>query len=559
MNKFISLSLLLTLLIFASCRKDEYYEPQQGQGEAISLSVSDAGFTNSDGSLSRSQDTSDGLTKFEKNDTVGLIILDANDRLLADNLPYKYNGTKWDFCTENTEGKERAFFDKEMTKYIVYYPYTKEADGKKTEDELLGLDDLAWVENQSTEDAYRRSDVLIWTDEGSPLKEIKAEMHHARNSLSLDLKVRYKLTLKDQAGNPVVIDYHPKRFEGNAFLPNFEDFTLYMGSKNILDSTYNPQNKSSLANLHEVDGSYRYILREGCDSTFSWRYYYRGKTYGGKLDAKPTDKGIRYKVDEFIDMGVLYGTNSLPGDFYCTETVGDTLTGYVLPQDALECLLGRTCIGLVYYVGQHPSDDGAKFPYPDSIYNGTETQSIGKCHGYVVALTNACASPVNWCVQAYEDTDMGTSSSTTTWNGYYNFNQVKENTRYRKNPLDFPAIYYCDIYGNGESNKLKTPYNSTCWFLPAAAQGQGIVQKYPLLEPSFKVIAALNQIQGHIDTELSIGFSATTASKYWSSTEQNAFNNIRNSIEIYKGGGELVGQPKFGKDALGAPRPILVF
>lgn len=553
MNKHIIPFLLLAVCIFPACRED-YYEPEHAPAEAISLSVSDAGFPASDGTLSRSYDT-DGVTTFERGDTVGLIILDAAGRLLADNVPYTFNGSNWDFCAGNTEGKQRVYFDKEMTKYIVYYPYTKTADKVKSEKELLASETLKWREDQSTEEAYRNSDVLMWTHNGKPLKEITAAMKHVRNSLSLDLTVRYTITLKDDNDKPIVINYHPKRLNGDTITSYFEDFILYMGNKMILDKTYNAQETNDLARIHKENGAYRYILLDGCDSTFYWRYYYKGKSYIGGFKASSADKETRYKREEFLDLGTLSGDNILPGDYYCSKMVNNVLTGYVLPQDALELLPENRCIGIVFKVGQHIKDN--LMPYLDQVYVGTDTEDSRQCHGYAIALTNASLTPCVWCSSTYKNTDMNTSNVSNDWNGYYNCQTVINSSKYQSNPADFPAINLCEEYGKSILPSLEAPYNSSGWYLPSSQQGVTARNNYPYLEASFKNIDAINKISkfNYISSDYHIGFYLIGSTSYWTSSEGPSLNNICANTWYYTN----TTLDTFSKTASFGVRPILSF
>lgn len=558
MNKYIISFLLLAVCLFSACRED-LYESGPAQAEPISLSVSDAGFAASDGNLSRSTDT-DGTTTFERTDTVGLIILDATGRLLADNVPYAYDGSNWNFCAGNTEGKQRVYFDKEMTKYIVYYPYTRQADGSKSEAAVLAREALQWREDQSTKKAFRHADVMMWTHEDGPIKEIEADMKHVRNSLSLDLKVRYILTLKNENGDPVVINYHPKRLNGNTITSYFEDFTLYMGSKKISGKTYNAQETNSLESIHKEDGAYRYILPDSCDSTFRWRYYYKGKTYSGGFQASSADTLTRYKYEKLIDLGMLSGKNILPGDYYCSKKVNNKLTGYVLPQDALELLHENTCIGIVFSVGQHESD---KSSYGEQIYVGTDTEESRQCHGYAVALTNVSAEPIFWCEQDYQYLPLGLSNNEKLWNGYENCRTAKSNGNYKNKPTGFPAIYLCGEYGESIFRPLQAPQNSSGWYLPSCAQGEAIAKNYSsYLEASFKSIVEINKIYDfyNIDSQQLIGFAANNSSRYWSSTEGNTTQDKKcMSAYCYYG---IIGcqtYSKWSSNSQSAARPILSF
>lgn len=123
---------LLAVCLLSACQTDDY-EPTagtSGESEMISLTVSTNDFAVTSETSTRAADNGK-TTTFENGDRVGLIVLDEHDNIIADNMPYKFDGSNWTFDTGNGEGKQPAFYDPSMSSYIVYYPYNASVDGTK--------------------------------------------------------------------------------------------------------------------------------------------------------------------------------------------------------------------------------------------------------------------------------------------------------------------------------------------------------------------------------------------------------------------------------------------
>ena len=140
---------------------------------------------------------------------------------------------------------------------------------------------------------------------------------------------------------------------------------------------------------------------------------------------------------------------------------------------------GKTCIGIVFYTGQHETDQ--------SNYAST---GIGqeKCHGYVVALTDATSDYCMWGVYGTElgcyPTDAGGnkqnnySNPDIDWSGYA-WTQKIITAAEGKDKLNatedagYPATWYAVVsYETG----CNAPSNSSGWFLPSIGQMRKISQ-----------------------------------------------------------------------------------
>lgn len=330
MRKQIIPYILSAACLLSACSADYFSEPDQVTSPAdsnmLSLTVSA-----SDGLSSRSTEEG-GVTTFNTGDCVGLIVLDSEGHFFANNIPYIYDSDSeaWKFHVDNTEGKQPVYYDAEMSTYIVYYPYTETADNCKSLDAIVGLPIFEYQTNQSSEETYRKADVLVWEDSVN-LRSIDATMWHAHDSFSLNTKIKWTLVplgKKNEEGEKedAVLEYLPLRETLKDFSIVYkiegEDEIVLLNDK--IDRTY-----------HDNDSSYRYLLPPKQKGTIEWQYTYRNITFRGTQNIDATPTGKRYLNNEFADMGDLPGGNMQISDFYCrkdTVVDGDTIKiGYVFP------------------------------------------------------------------------------------------------------------------------------------------------------------------------------------------------------------------------------------
>nr|MDE7376551.1 hypothetical protein [Muribaculaceae bacterium] len=326
-------------------------------------------------------------------------------------------------------------------------------------------------------------------------RNIEVKLSHIRNCFVLDPKVKWRLA------NGETIHYHPRNYEiavtydtinpqlniiiDTEFANSdtgFDDFYIYLGDYNTpqylkyyacvdstrVDITY-----------HAKDGSYRYILGDDDEYTFNWEYTYRdGKTYGGVHTIRPNHtRSTRFFHEETIDMGYFMDDKVKVGDFFCNKDD----VGYPLPYDAMDLLDPYTCVGVVFYSGHysHPSLSDQS-DYPEKIWKGTSTEATKKCHGYVMALTDARLDSVQWNKARGNNPIIG-NDVVTGGEGYQGYrymvkikNEVLE--KYNATLEDFPAFNACDLYGTTDwHSPLASPdKNTTGWYLPTITQLQDI-------------------------------------------------------------------------------------
>ncbi|MDE7413766.1 MAG: fimbrillin family protein [Muribaculaceae bacterium] len=499
--------LLPAICLLSACQADydEPGHPEAASGEALEIRVAETVTTVSGSGSTRSYE-SGASTKFDKGDRIGIIILGEDGKILADNVPYVYDGAKWDFDADNTEGKQRIYYDATMYKYIAYYPYTVQADVKiegndaGTQEKINSLMQVnidgyfkavplfTYRENQSKEEDFRCCDPMVWSKTGfTTSPSIKVELSHIRNCFVLDPKVRWRLangeTIKYQPRNyQIALTYGSKdkitATEITASDTGFDDFYIYLGDyKNPQYlKKYNVVDNTRMDILfHAQDGSYRYILGDETEYTFNWEYTYRnGKTYGGVQTIRPKEsRNTRFIHDETIDMGDLVDDKVKVGDFFCSKN----REGYPLPYDAAELLDRNTCVGVVFHVGHYVGG------YGTDQTNYTDIVGSKDCHGYVMALTDACQDSVQWSVGRGDNFPLVEGINITGTGGYNGYmyrqkviDKLEElSSKFERKVTiehDFPAFYVCEIYGTKDWHQTLTPptANTSGWYLPALHQ-----------------------------------------------------------------------------------------
>lgn len=320
---------ILSAACFLTACSTDYFEPgfeATDESGMLSISVSVADVVASD-TISTRASESLGSTVFRKNDTIGLIILDGQNRVLADNVPYIYDGSKWNFCADNKEGKQPVYYDAEMNSYIVYFPYTSTANGCQSVDQIKKLDRFEYRSNQRSRDDYYNADVLVWTHTGSAIREINATMNHICTSFTFyHPKIKWKLV---PTGESLVYEALQ-----NDTMKTLKDFRIEYHIEGKDPLILFQDNKESDLTYHDSDNSYRYILPEEQKGTIKWQYTYRDITFRGEREIPEKATGTRFLHEETADMGDLPGLNMQISDLYCSLDPQDKNIGYVFPWDA---------------------------------------------------------------------------------------------------------------------------------------------------------------------------------------------------------------------------------
>lgn len=467
MNTILKYILFSFLFVLSSCSgEDVFVANEQSPRDALVLTVSAGDFVTDGNPATRAADAG-ATTTFENGDKVGVIILDGKGTPLFNNIPYKYNGGSWQFDNSNTENKTQCYYDNKAKTYIVYYPYSAAADGVTN---AIGLKDkFVPQDDQSTEENYRISDLLVWTSTpGTPLKTLNVELKHAYASVSVSPIIKYTL----QDGNSTEVSFVSSKISEVGLTINSNSSSKFYPAE---------------------DGSYRYILPTGfssgdvsCVLTFNGKKYSCTVTFSTSVSANtrytfvPTVKGGEYDLDK-----------AQIGDFYCKSSDGST--GYLIPGDvaSLTDAQKTACLGVVMKVGRG-TDEGNTGQDNKEAYNWKDediyklkdgTTEMDIIHGYVLALKDGNSGKT--CAWGSDGTTVGTDQAQyTLFCGYENTQKIKEyvakNTG-KTLQTDFPAAYHAS---EGYEQGHASPSNSSGWFLPSAGQCWYWYQNRDLLKKS---------------------------------------------------------------------------
>ena len=464
-----SLGTFLSLLLLAACSPEDDALPG-GDGDntapaALRIEVSASDFTSAatrsnagsnnsiDGNNAATRATDNGaVTTFESGDRIGITVLDGSGNVLSDNIPYKYNGSAWSFDNANGEGKTALYYDNKATniKYFAYFPYSPEADG------ITGADIPAALKakfppryDQRTEDAYRASDLLVWSNgTGSvPLKTLEIEFTHAYSSLSLSPSIKCKIDGKETSYTTSSVD----------------DVSFTIGTEPLLP-------------YRADDGSYRIIVSPQTTDA-RWFCSYKAKTYGGTIPETALAANNRHTLAPTLeDIGAYTFANAQVGDFYCKN---DKNEGYLIPGDAsLTTEQQKACIGIVY------STDVSRIG--TAATQALKKKGVNTPHGLVMALTNA-SEGCRWGEYGKDENSGGAVGEPFKENtdkvykmynnvdGYGETHWIIENYGSNGNTAlknTYTAFYHASRYGTAESNtgKYAAPEKTTGWFIPCMGQ-----------------------------------------------------------------------------------------
>lgn len=503
-------SMLLLVAALCSCNSDERFATETSQPDSgvIELTVNAHDFV-TDGTPDTRATDNGKETTFEKDDRVGVIILDGSSNIVYNNIPYKYNGSQWVFDSSNGEGKNQCYYDNKAGSltYIVYYPYSSAADDVKSEADLKTK--FAPKTDQQSKEAYRASDLMVWTSlSATPLKTLTAELKHVYASVSFSPKVKYTL------GDGNEITYITSRVS---------DVNLTISDK--VCSPYRAE-----------DGSIRCILPVGF-SAGDVRYFYTfdGKTYGGTFNIARVVANTRYTSTQQIDAGIYSFDKVQVGDFYCRNSSSGN--GYLIPGDAVTLPEDANPVGIVYWVGDpaNPTDG-------DPLL---KTKHSDCTHGLVVALQDAGSS---YWSSSYEDitnewlskqsdnpyiiTTLKASdkmqgyANTKALEGYNASDKVNGTSNLKVLPVGIIAEY---------AKTHPAPTNSSDWYWPSVME-----LKYMCWgQKNSSGVAGRNMLNTQLGK---LGIASLQSDYYWSSTEGD--RGYR-AWDVYFGNGGVAGDDKY--------------
>lgn len=419
------LYILIFAGLFASCDSEQLSSVSKDEvmaNNVLKLNISRADFSEMSEDDSRVSNSGTS-TSFTEGDVIGVLVTQDGKNY---NLPYRYNGTNWEFDTSS----EKELFTKTTADELIftlYYPYSAKADNVTTLEELKTV--FPVKTDQSSETDYISSD-LLYAKVTTAESTVSAEMKHLRALFAYKPKVKFQTTVA----------------EGG-----FESYALSLADISFSDEA------GEIKCYKTTDGEYRYIVDEG--KTITWVYDYAGAVYEGKKELVVTP-GTKYATTEFINTGVYDESKAKIGDFYCIDSDNK---GYVLPQEFDIASSTHTCIGIVFHVGAGSGD---------SKENYAETLASSGIRGYVVALKDAGSFP--WATEEGKSTQ--TDSNENSWNGYSN-NQIVKGVGVGK----FPAFEACAEF-------TPAALNSSGWYLPSIAQLGEIRNNIDILQSMFTAV-----------------------------------------------------------------------
>jgi len=511
--------IILPLYLLASCSSEDYDSPLQLGSEALQLSVRAGNFV-TDGAPDTRATDSGNATIFEDGDRIGITVLDNSSNVLYNNIPYKYNGSTWSFDNNNGEGKTAIYYDNKAgtLTYLAYFPYSAEADNARSKTDLKAK--FQPLSDQRSKDAYRTSDLLVWSNMYSSTlpKKLEIAFSHAYSSLSLSPSIKRKINGAD-------ISYTTT---------SVSDVSFTIGAEPLF--------------AHQADdGSYRIILSPQ-NTAARWLCAYSGARYSGTMLETNLAENTRYTLAPVLkDFGEYALKDAKAGDFYCRNESGE---GYLIPGDGISILSPHKCVGLVFYAGKNSSD---KSDYSTRLAESASALPSGTVHGYAMALTNVSQSGLAWEYRASDqksDQRIGTSTSGDDWNGYNNQQIIHTFVAANKDwqMSDFPAANGCELYGTSDESvgqkDYAAPSNSSGWFLPSAGQ---LVYLYNNRGDLSARINKIKEVTGDGNIKWIGNYS-------WSSSEAAGYDTDRQACVMYSG--EI---NHFSKNDRNSVRAVCVF
>ena len=423
--------------LFASCDSEQFSSAVKDDTTAdnvLKLNISRADFSDMTADDSRVSNSGTS-TSFTEGDVIGVLVTQDGENY---NLPYRYNGTDWEFDISS----DKELFTKttaDELRFILYYPYSTEADGVTTLDGLKTA--LPVKTDQSSEADYISSD-LLYAEVTTAESTVSAKMRHLRALFTYKPKVKFQTTVAEKGG--------------------FESYALSLADISFSDEA------GEIKCYKTTDGEYRYIVDEG--KTITWVYDYAGAVYEGKKELVVTP-GTKYATTEFINTGVYDESKAKIGDFYC---INSDNKGYVLPLEFDIASSTHTCIGIVFHVGAGSGD--SKENYAETSLASSDIR------GYVVALKDA--GSFQWASNEDLGGKLLTNKDKQLWIGYLNTKAVQEETL-----ENYPAFNKCINF------EPIAPSGSSGWYLPSCAQLGAIFSQKKTLDKELQNVSGSQLIK----------------------------------------------------------------
>lgn len=452
-------------LLLVSCQQEEL-PGMNGASDTtpLSITVTDGGYASTEKAVTRAVENG-YRTEFTAGDECGLYIV-RDGAIVYDNVKLTATAGTNGSLTWQPEASVTLAGGFPDESYFLYYPYQANMSDKTSvsatdADGFFAPLVSGWqpATDQSTYAAYTASDLMTAT--GTAVR--------TNGSISLSFSMTHRMAM-------AVIEM-PKtvyKFNDNS-IPDY-----------VIATTADFGDNAKLCRM--ADGTYRCIVNPASSTAtrITGSYADGKKAFVITLSNIAAGSYRTYKVDG-ATQSEKQATLQV-GDYFCK---GSDNNWYIIPQEAGP---DGNVIGIVFHVGQHESDE--------SDYSGT---GIGeaKCHGYVVALTDATSDYCMWGVYGKElgccptDGDGNKlnnySNPDIDWNGYAWTQKIitaaggKDNLN-ASNQAGYPATYYAVVaYETG----CNAPTNSSGWFLPSIGQMWNINQNRSSLFNGKAVVTSL--------------------------------------------------------------------
>lgn len=421
-----------SIFLLAACNGDEKLPEKEAGGEYLEIEVLAGGYVEEGGQLGRAWEEGN-VTFFSVGDRVGVTVFDGVGGVLADNIPYKYNGNEWIFDDDNNDGKTICYYSPGAT-CLVYYPYRADADGVMDESGLKRI--IVPVPDQSGWEEYRSSDLMYGRGIMNS-KTVTVTLHHAYPSLMFSL-----------TGSCTVGDGGIQRYALSAN-------RILVVNVTIGDVVYY---------AHKLGNKFICIIPDRGDDADEIRYFglMRKNVFGNVITAPVGGwaGNTRYSVVQDMDIGEYSTEHVMSGDFCCRTEEGKV---YFIPGEAerLNDAQKKACQGIVFYVRDETSPDD----------KGGYEEFNSNPRGYILSLDENTSQ---WATSSTQDNYVEDYII----NGYY-LTYVYDYNKSLVNDGHAPALQWC----RNKTRIENSASNVICskWYMISCMEMEKLSEQFELI------------------------------------------------------------------------------
>ena len=361
---------LLVCALVAGCEQNEALESVDARAGKLEVNITGMPFEVAD---AESRAAYDGkTTSFEVGDKVGLYIVENGSTIIRNNQPIEYNGSSW---------SENEVYYYNNADYIAYYPYDEDMGDMTSVDDIKEYFADKYSANQSTEAAYRNSDLMIAEVKAADLEEggaLNLNLSHTMSLIEFSIPTySYKTSEEDGAytyGVPLA---------GLKITVGDTEYTPYNVATGLYRCIVSPSETGYSISGQFTDAKENKPVTFGKDGVTVAENGYRryNVTYDGAPSSEPTVRKIAV------------------GDFYYSN-------GNIVPND-FPTIPVEGCLGVVFSTTANS----------ETALDGTTCTN-----GYVLSLANAsgaeAGSANTWTYALWDSApaDLETLGLTTTKN-----------------------------------------------------------------------------------------------------------------------------------------------